>query len=154
VAELPKEVSQKKGTAVSPKKTVQRCNFTIDDTKLAIEKAAGGDKKLRSILMGMAYAESRFDPCAIGDGGKAQGAFQIWHSLHGKEISKAEILNPYSAAKWTAGRLKKSGFSQGKITLAVQRHNGLVPCRKGEPCTAGYWTGYAESVKRFALTFK
>jgi soluble lytic murein transglycosylase-like protein len=154
VAEIPKEVSQKKGTAVIPKKTVQQCNFTTDDTRKAIEKAAGGDKKLRSILMGMAYAESRFDPCAVGDNGNATGAFQIWHSLHGREISKAEILNPYSAAKWTAGRLKKAGYSQNKITLSIQTHNGLVPCRANQPCSNGYWTGYAESVKRFALTFR
>lgn len=144
------KATTKKETA-KPVSIVVRCKYGKQDVIKAIEDVTKDDLRLRKLMLGMGFKESRFDACAVGDNGNAIGAFQIWYKLH--KISKEAATNPVFAAKWTKDRLIAAGYKSGQITLAIQQHNGLVKCRKGQPCSNGFWTGYAESVKQLAKKF-
>jgi hypothetical protein len=151
VAEIPKEVSQKKGTAVSPdkpkppaKKPVA-CKWTVADTKAAIQQECASDTLCRKTLSGMGEKESHFDPCAKGDfkNGvyRSHGAWQIQAKLHGITISQAQ--DPYFAAHWTIENLKKFGYPK-YYSYAISRHNGGGQAAKD----------YAEKVKILSIKYK
>jgi len=66
---------------------------------------------------GKAYGCS---PTAVGDQGRAIGAFQILAKYHGIPINDAKHL--YFSAKWTAERMLRNGYKEDP-KWAIQTHN-------------------------------
>ena len=93
-------------------------------------------------LLAMAYAESRFNCEAVGDGGRSRGCFQIQTALHGVSVADAERYE--FAAEWTVDRMVRDLAYPTYRTAAITRHNGA-----GEMAAR-----YAASVKATAEKFE
>lgn len=63
-----------------------------------------GPRRTAAVLVALAFAESRFDPDAIGDHGQSHGAFQI--SL--AHAPKGELHDPLTAARHARRLLAQS----------------------------------------------
>jgi len=68
---------------------------------------------------GVAYSCS---PTAVGDHGRAIGAFQILADYHG--FPKDDAKNIYASAKWTAERMLRYNY-RNNPRYAMQAHNGI-----------------------------
>ena len=64
------------------------------------------------------------DPTAVGDNGKALGAFQIHTGYH--DISEANAKHIYYSARWTAERLLRKGYLRNN-ERAIRCHNSCNP---------------------------
>lgn len=74
------------------------------------------------VALGIAWVESRWNPRAVGDGGRSHGAFQIQVRLHNLTIQQARDVA--YATRWTIRRIRshRRGLWHG-----VMRHNGAGP---------------------------
>jgi hypothetical protein len=133
---------------------------TYEDTAKAIASVvseetalfAGKDGKEKSaaLLVALAWAESRFDPKAVGDHGHSFGLYQIFHTnLPTPEgFAKADILgNQTNATKVAHRMLKQSMGICGKRPVEERLGwyaSGDAACSKG----------LSESRFRVGLAFK
>jgi soluble lytic murein transglycosylase-like protein len=58
------------------------------------------------LVIAVAWLESRFDPRAIGDGGRSCGMTQIRHDFPGRPACE-ESFDPRNAIAWTARKLRQ-----------------------------------------------
>jgi soluble lytic murein transglycosylase-like protein len=92
--------------------------------------AAGGDGDLERLLDAIARVESRSDPNAVGDHGRAAGTYQIhrryWEDgtrILGVDWPYADARDPQKARQVVRAYL--SHYGRGKSLLALARiHNG------------------------------
>jgi hypothetical protein len=78
-----------------------------------------------SDLLAIAWAESRYDCSAVGDGGYSLGCYQIHRKWH-PEISDPDRLDFGFSTAWTLGRLIGNGWPKYRTT-AIRKHNGWGP---------------------------
>ena len=97
---------------------------------LAPRTIAGDDDSMERLLDAIARVESHSDPNAVGDGGRALGAYQIhcryWQDgtrILGVDWSFQDALNPRKARQVVRAYLSHHG--RGKSLLDMARiHNG------------------------------
>lgn len=75
---------------------------------------------------GQAWACS---PTAVGDNGRAIGAFQILAKYHGMPVDDAK--NIIASARWTAERMLRYGYRDNP-KYAMMSHNGVNSFRYGD----------------------
>lgn len=74
-------------------------------------------------LKAICTIESNCDSTAIGDTGKALGAFQI-HTGHNPEVTSEQAFDFRWSAEWTAKRLVSHGYLEQFISRSIAKHNG------------------------------
>lgn|SRR5512142_3196702 len=109
---------------------------TVQEVLLDVCKNGGYGEECAKTLLGIMWKESRNDPDAIGDGGRARGFFQIHYRLHKISVGCAEDLR--CSAAWTLKYMEQNGYPKYPA-YAIQCHNGC-----------GIKNGYAASVLRNA----
>lgn len=107
---------------------------TVQEALLWSCESRGYGEDCARVLLGMLWIESSNIYDAVGDGGRAQGYFQIHTRLHGISIDCAQDI--LCAADWTIGYLEQNGYPTYE-RYAVQCHNG---------CNAG--NGYVDRAFR------
>lgn len=116
-------------------------NQTYQETAVAIAEAANEDNlfpqkqdgayRTASLLVAIAWFESRFNPTAIGDNGTAFGLFQI-HADASPGIMANELLLPRDAAR-VALRLVRTSFRVCRGEPAADRLSWYA--RGGNGCS-------------------
>ncbi len=109
---------------------------TVQEVLLDVCQSGGYGEDCAKTLLGIMWKESRNDPDAIGDGGRARGYFQIHYRLHKISLDCAKDLK--CSAAWTLRYMESNGYPKYP-TYAIQCHNGC-----------GVKNGYAASVLRNA----
>lgn len=74
-------------------------------------------------LKAICTIESNCDPIAVGDKGRALGAFQI-HIGHNPEVTPEQAFDFAWSAEWTANRLVRHGYLEQFISRSIAKHNG------------------------------
>lgn len=89
-----------------------------------------------AILRGIAFAESSYNPDAVGDDGVSIGLCQINETYHAERVSKYGEYNPWCPldSLVIAGRLYMDNLaSLGNARLAITAHKmGTSGARRGE----------------------
>ena len=88
-----------------------RAIATVVEEEPAFFKGPDGRHRTAALLVSLAWAESRFDPKAVGDHGRSMGLYQIFHAnLPTKEgFAKADILgNPLNATRVAHRMIRES----------------------------------------------
>lgn len=120
---------------------------TYEDTAKAIASVVNeeaplfagkdGREKSAALLVALAWAESRFDPKAVGDHGRSVGLYQIFHTNlpTAEGFGRAEILgNALNATKVAHRMLKQSMRVCGKRPVEERLGwyaSGDAACSKG-----------------------
>lgn len=74
-------------------------------------------------LKAICTIESNCDSTAVGDKGKALGAFQI-HIGYNPEVTSGQAFDFAWSAEWTAKRLVSYGYLEQLISMSIAKHNG------------------------------
>jgi len=111
-----------------------------------------------TLLDAIAWVESRGDPRAIGDGGKAVGMYQIWkvyvddvNRIYGTNYTYQDRFDPIKSREMTwlyisyYGRPERTGRPLNPETLA-RIHNG-GPNGYKKQCTVTYWKKVQKAMK-------
>lgn len=81
----------------------------------------------REIVYGLVSQESRFNPNAIGDAGRAHGLTQIWYPTAkgmGYNGDENGLNDPNESAKWGLLYLRKMLDRFGDMNIALSAYNG------------------------------
>lgn len=119
-------ISQRAAAAASPALTSEqeeyRRFFAQHGSPAPVEMAKAVMATGRPALMAaIAVKESVADPKAIGDSGKARGAFQVWPSYHGR-VPKDAVGQALQAERILDELV--DGSPRGHLRHALARYNG------------------------------
>jgi len=151
LVQVVKAVSNSKISNKSEADRIPDTTKTIETDRQKVERIAKVECDKRGLgdfcvqdMLGMAYAESRFNCSVIGDGGKSVGCFQIHRGYH-PDVSVEKAKDVHFAIDWTLNRLVKNKYPVMR-SVSIMKHNGTPGTVKTK--------AYLATVNYFVSTLK